>query len=105
MRKSVTVFMLSAMLVASGSALAADAAASGDEIYNSKCKVCHAAGVAGAPKLGDKAAWETRIAQGMDTLVANAINGLRAMPPKGTCMDCSEADLKASVEYMVEQSK
>jgi len=104
MRKIANVLMISAMLGASGSVLAADAA-TGEETYNSKCKVCHANGVAGAPKLDDKAAWEPRIAQGMDTLMANVTNGLRAMPPKGTCMDCSEADLKAAVEYMVEQTK
>ncbi|MGB5306531.1 MAG: c-type cytochrome [Gammaproteobacteria bacterium] len=105
MRKITQVFMLSAILGASGSALAADAAASGEEIYNGKCKVCHANGVAGAPKLDDKAAWEPRIAQGMDTLMTNVTKGLRAMPPKGTCMDCSDADLQAAVDYMLEQSK
>ena len=78
---------------------------SGDEIYNSSCAACHATGAAGAPKLGDTAAWAPRIAQGMDALVSNAINGLNAMPPKGLCMTCSDADLKAAVEYMVSQSQ
>ena len=57
------------------------------------------------PKIGDKAAWAPRIAQGMDTLLKHATEGLRAMPPKGACMDCSEADLKAAIEYMVSQAK
>ena len=76
---------------------------SGEQIYQSKCNACHGTGVAGAPKLDDAEAWAPRIAQGMDTLLANATTGLNAMPPKGTCADCSEADLKAAVEYMVEQ--
>jgi cytochrome c5 len=75
----------------------------GEQIYQSKCNACHGTGVAGAPKLDDANAWAPRIAQGMDTLLANATTGLNAMPPKGTCADCSEADLKAAVEYMVEQ--
>ena len=91
-------------------AMAADAGAaaepkSGEEIYNGSCMACHATGAAGAPKVGDAAAWAPRIAQGMDSLVANATNGLNAMPPKGLCMSCSEADLQAAVEYMVSQSQ
>jgi cytochrome c5 len=59
--------------------------------------------VAGAPKLGDKAAWEPRIAKGKDALVQSAINGLpgTAMPPKGTCAACTDEDLEAAVEYML----
>lgn len=89
-------------------AAAATAAAgpkSGDEVYNSSCVTCHGTGAAGAPKLGDAAAWAPRIAKGMDTLVSNATNGLNAMPPKGLCMACSDAELQASVEYMVSQSQ
>lgn len=78
---------------------------SGDEVYNSSCAACHGTGAAGAPKLGDAAAWAPRIAQGMATLVSNAINGLKAMPPKGLCMACSDAELQAAVEYMVSQSQ
>ena len=84
---------------------AATAAVDGKKIYDTSCMACHAAGVAGAPKLGDKAAWAPRIAQGMDTLHQHAVNGIRAMPPKGTCMTCSDADLAAAVDYMVSQSK
>lgn len=83
----------------------AGAARSGEEIVTSKCSVCHGAGVAGAPKIGDAAAWKPRIAQGIDTLVAHAISGIRAMPPKGTCADCSDAEIKAAVEAMVNKSK
>ena len=62
-------------------------------------------GAAGAPKLGDKGAWGSRIAAGMDSLYKNAINGKGAMPPKGGSMALSDDDVKAAVAYMVEQSK
>ncbi len=78
---------------------------SGEDIYNGSCLACHATGAAGAPKLGDAAAWAPRIAAGMDSLVANATNGLNAMPPKGLCMTCSDDELKAAVEYMVNNSQ
>ena len=77
----------------------------GAAIYNKTCSVCHAAGVAGAPKLGDKAAWAPRISQGVDAMVSTVSTGKGAMPPKGTCMDCSDADLKSAVEYMISQSQ
>jgi len=83
----------------------ADAGPSGEAIYNKACVVCHGAGVAGAPKFGDTAAWEPRIAQGIDALLSTAINGKGAMPPRGTCMDCSDEDLKAAIEYMVSHSQ
>jgi cytochrome c5 len=89
----------------------ADAAAassgpkSGEEVYNASCMSCHSTGVAGAPKLGDAAAWAPRIAAGMDSLLANATNGLNAMPPKGLCMACSEAELQGAIEYMVSKSQ
>ena len=78
---------------------------SGEEIYNGSCMACHATGAAGAPKLGDVAAWAPRIAAGMDSLMTNATNGLKAMPPKGLCMTCSSAELQAAVEYMVSKSQ
>ena len=91
-------------------AVTADAGAaaepkSGEEIYNGSCMACHASGAAGAPKVGDAAAWAPRIAQGKDKLLANAIGGLNAMPPKGLCMACSDADLQAAIDYMVSQSQ
>ena len=78
---------------------------SGADIYNSTCVACHGTGAAGAPKLGDKAAWGPRIANGMDALMNTVLNGKGAMPPRGTCGNCSDGDLKATVEYMVSQSK
>ena len=78
---------------------------SGEDVYNSNCMACHGTGAAGAPKLGDAAAWAPRIAAGMDSLIANATNGLKAMPPKGLCMTCSEAELLGAIEYIVDNSQ
>ena len=78
---------------------------SGEQVYNSACAACHATGAAGAPKTGDAGAWASRIAQGNATLVKHAIEGINAMPPKGMCMDCSDDEIKAAVEYMVNKSK
>lgn len=79
--------------------------AKGKQVYDSACFVCHLAAVAGAPKLGDKAAWAPRIATGMDALNTSALNGKGAMPPKGGRMDISDEDVISAVAYMVEQSK
>lgn len=76
------------------------AAGAGEALYKQTCAVCHAAGVAGAPKIGDKAAWAARLTLGVDGLTASAIKGKNAMPPKGGS-SASEADIKAAVEYMV----
>lgn len=84
---------------------AAGAAAKGDPakgktVYAAHCAACHDAGVAGAPKIGDKAAWEKRLAQGYDTLVTHAVKGLGAMPPKGGA-DISDADLADAVAHLI----
>lgn len=68
--------------------------------YNMYCVGCHATGAAGAPKTGDKAAWEPRMAQGMDALVASVKKGKNAMPPMGLCADCSDDEFKAIIEFM-----
>jgi cytochrome c5 len=101
-----TIFQLTligtALLAASSTVQARDV---GVSVYNSKCIICHASGVAGAPKLGDKAAWKPRIATGMEALLNSAINGKNSMPPKGTCVDCTDADLAAAIEFMVSKSE
>jgi len=84
---------------------AAVKAPSAKETYDVKCFACHGTGAAGAPKLGDKDAWAPRVAQGMDVLYDHALNGFNAMPPKGTCMDCSDETIKIVVDYMVDSSK
>jgi cytochrome c5 len=82
----------------------AAAGGTGEALYKQACLACHAAGVAGAPKVGDKAAWAPRLAQGVPALVGSAIKGKGAMPPKGGST-APDADVKAAVEYMVSQSK
>lgn len=74
---------------------------SGADIYKKYCVVCHAAGVAGAPKFQDSASWSSRKDKGIDALVESATKGVNAMPPKGTCMTCTKEDLKAAIEYML----
>lgn len=73
----------------------------GAKIYASGCNACHATGVAGAPKFGDKAAWSARNQQGINALTASVIKGKGAMPPKGGQANASEAELRAAVEHMV----
>lgn len=81
------------------------AAADGEAIYNKVCKMCHASGMMGAPVVGDAAAWTDRIAQGIDTLNSNAINGIGKMKPKGGKKSLSDEDVIAAVTYMVENSQ
>ena len=83
---------------------AAPAAPDGEAIYNKVCVACHTSGVSGAPIVGDKAVWESRIALGTEALVKVAITGVKAMPPKGGCMSCSDEDIKVAVEYMIKKS-
>jgi len=78
---------------------------SGQEVYDKFCFACHATGVGDAPLFGDAAAWAPRVDKGMDELMASTTNGLNAMPPMGTCMSCSDEELSAAVDYMLEESK
>ena len=71
--------------------------------YQQSCFACHASGAAGAPLLGDADAWAVRTEKGMEAVMSNVINGFNAMPAKGMCMDCSDADLKAIVDFMIAQ--
>ena len=73
--------------------------------YNKSCAVCHASGAANAPKTGDVAAWEPRMAKGMEVLVQSVQSGLNAMPPKGMCFDCSDEDYAAMIEYMAKPAE
>jgi len=77
----------------------------GKSVYDASCMACHGAGVAGAPKFGDAAAWAPRIKTGTDALYTNALKGKNAMPPKGGNLALADADVKAAVDYMVSQSK
>jgi len=81
----------------------------GQQVYQAACVACHDAGIAGAPKLGDKSQWAKRIAKGLDTLYAGAVNGVQGsagvMPPKGGNPALSNAEVRAAVDYMVARSK
>jgi cytochrome c5 len=78
---------------------------SGEAVYNAACMACHTSGAAGAPKLGDKAAWSPRVAQGSGTLAQHAVQGFKGMPAMGGCTTCSEAEIKAAVEYLAAKVK
>lgn len=73
--------------------------------FQNRCFACHGTGAAGAPKVGDKAAWKDRIAAGKDSLYKNALNGKGAMPPRGGHASLSDDAIKAIVDYMVSKSK
>jgi cytochrome c5 len=86
-------------------ASAAGAGGAGKAVYDETCHVCHATGLAGSPKFGDKAAWAPRIATGMPALYNAALHGLNAMPPKGGNAALTDAQVKAAVDYMVSAAK
>jgi cytochrome c5 len=79
--------------------------ANGKKIYESTCVACHGAGVAGAPKAGDKAAWALRLKAGTEALYASALNGKGAMPPRGGNKDLADAEVKAAVDYIASLAK
>lgn len=89
-------------------AAAAPVEMSGQQVYDSACAACHAAGVAGAPKMGDSAAWAPRISQGADALNKHAVEGFQGnagfMPAKGGRADLSDDSVHAAVSYMVDNS-
>lgn len=78
---------------------------SGSEVYDAVCMACHTTGAAGAPKIGDAAAWSDRVPKGLETLIDHAINGFNAMPAKGGCASCPDEEIAAAVEYLVEESQ
>jgi cytochrome c5 len=90
---------------AAGKPAAAGDAARGKTVYETNCAACHAAGVAGAPKVGDKAAWAPRLKAGTEALHASALKGKGAMPAKGGNAALADADVKAAVDYMAGQSQ
>ena len=77
---------------------------SGEAIYNSTCAACHGSGAAGAPKFGDAGAWGPRIAQGYDTLVKHALEGIRAMPAKGGNPDLDNVEVVRAMVYMADKA-
>lgn len=88
-----------------GAAGGAKGAKSSEEVYKTTCAACHDSGAAGAPKLGDKAAWAARIGVGLEKLAQSGIKGKNAMPPKGGNASIPDADIRAAVEYMATAAK
>ncbi|MBD5771175.1 c-type cytochrome [Marinomonas colpomeniae] len=78
---------------------------SGDKVFNTYCIACHMSGVAGAPKFGDKADWQSHIEKGMETLLANVTSGINAMPPKGLCFDCNDDEIQGAIQYIIDNSQ
>ena len=91
--------------VAAPAAATAAGPVDGKAIYDQACFACHGTGAAGAPKLGDSGAWSARIGQGMDTLNDHALNGFKAMPPRGGQAGLDDESVKAAVKYIVDNSK
>ncbi len=87
---------------AEATTMVASAELNGEAVYQQVCAACHTAGVLNAPKPGDTAAWEPRLAKGMDAMYANAINGIGAMPAKGGRADMSDEAIKAAVDYLLQ---
>ena len=81
--------------------LAAAGPKSAEEVYKT-CAACHNSGAAGAPKYRDAADWASRLSGGLDAVYANAINGKGGMPARGLCSSCSDDEIKAAVDYMIE---
>ena len=99
-RVSLTIIML-LLLCVGVTAQETAAVSQGERIYNQTCVVCHGAGVGGAPRPGVPADWENRLRFGIEEVYLNVIEGMgRAMPPRGMCMDCSDAQIQAVVDFM-----
>jgi len=93
---------VAAMLMASN----ALAERTGEDVYKAACLFCHQAGVMNAPKYADKAAWAPRVSLGMEALYNSALKGKgQIMQPRGGCMNCTDTELKAAVDYMVNAAK
>jgi cytochrome c5 len=93
------------MPAAAASTPATTAKLDGKGVYDTACVACHATGVTGAPKLGDKVAWAPRLTSGKDQLYASAIKGKGAMPPKGGQLQLTDDSVRAAVDYMVNTAR
>ena len=92
-------------IVVASSERSGKAERSGEEIYSANCQGCHSSGVMGAPKFASLEDWAPRIDLGLDKLTLSAIAGKGGMPARGTCMDCSDNEIKLTVQYMLDSLK
>lgn len=97
MNVSKSLLILPCLLLGVTSVTFADAV---EDKYQKACHICHATGVANAPKTHDVEAWQPRLDKGMDALLNSVKNGLNAMPPGGMCTDCTDDDYQALIKYM-----
>jgi cytochrome c5 len=103
MMKRIVVLLLIATVATS--AAAAPKERTGKALYESVCKACHGEGIMGAPKFGDKKWLELEKKDGLTELTKDAVKGVRSMPPKGGCADCTEREIKAAVKFMIDSAK
>ena len=99
-RSSIIAMLLSCLGLLTQTAMA-ETARDAQTIFQNFCFSCHGTGWEDAPVVGDSFAWEDRTQQGMDVLLKNTLNGINSMPPKGGCNDCSEDELRALIEWMI----
>ena len=85
--------------------IAAGAARSGQQVYDTFCFACHATGVSEAPLFGSLAQWQPHIDEGIDTLVATSLTGINLMPPMGTCMNCTDQEMRDAIQYMIDNAQ
>jgi len=105
-RKALSLVMALGIVISMAAAAgAAKAARTGKQVYETVCIACHGTGAAGAPKFGDKVWVQLEKKEGLKELVKDAIKGERAMPPKGGCAECSEEEIRAAVQYMIDAAK
>ena len=95
---------LAANAPAAGASGAAHTPMAPEQVFDKHCSMCHKTGAAGAPVFGNKASWAPHIAKGEATLYHSALNGFQAMPPRGMCTECTDAEVEATVRYMVDHS-
>lgn len=104
MRKAATLCGLAVLALAGHVPAAEPKQRSGESIVATRCVQCHGTGVAGAPKIGDRAAWIDRASKGIDTLVRSAIKGHGQMPARGGMADLTDPEMRAAVSHMIEVS-
>jgi cytochrome c5 len=105
MKEIIATFILVVGMLSPSLATAGGDVKAGEAVFNHACKFCHGVGRMGAPRIGDKAAWAGRIAQGESKLTDHAFLGYRNMPARGNCDICSDQDIINAVAYIVHQSK
>ena len=79
--------------------------ATGEQVYQQSCGGCHDDGKSGAPVIGDKARWTPLLEKNFDTVLTNSLRGIRKMPPKGGCAECTNSEIIAAVKYMAQKSQ